>query len=126
MDYAEVTAGAIIGQDMAVVIDTLPYMEDTLEIRDFIEQQLKVPVRYVINTHYHADHTWGNSVFKNAMILSSELTLTLMHEKGAPSLEEAKLRNPFFDNIELRYPEITFEKGYLGLQIGRKTLNIIP
>jgi glyoxylase-like metal-dependent hydrolase (beta-lactamase superfamily II) len=126
MDYAEVTAGAIIGQDMAVVIDTLPYMEDTLEIRDFIEQQLKVPVRYVINTHYHADHTWGNSVFKNAMVLSSELTLTLMHEKGAPSLEEAKLRNPFFDNIELRYPEITFEKGYLGLQIGRKTLNIIP
>ncbi len=126
MDYAEVTAGAIIGQDMAVVIDTLPYMEDTIEIRDFIEQQLKVPVRYVINTHYHADHTWGNSVFKDAMILSSELTLKLMKEKGAPSLEEAKLRNPFFENIELHFPEVTFEEGYLGLQIGRKTLNIIP
>lgn len=126
MDYAEVTAGAIVGQDMAVVIDTLPYPEDTMEIRDFIEQQLKVPVRYVINTHYHADHTWGNYIFNNATILSSDLTLQLMHEKGAPSLEAAKESNPFFDNVKLRYPEITFDAGFLGIQIGRKTLNIIP
>ena len=125
-DYAEVTAGAIIGQDMAVVIDTLPYPEDTIEIRNFIEQQLKVPVRYVINTHYHADHTWGNYIFKNATILSSDMTLALMQEKGAPSLEAARHDNPSYENIELRYPEITFDSGILGIQIGRKTLNIIP
>ena len=125
-DYAEVTAGAIIGQDMAVVIDTLPYTEETVAIRDFIEQQLKVPVRYVINTHYHADHTWGNHVFKNAIILSSDMTLQMMEDLGAPSLENAKTQNPVFENVDLVYPSITFESGMVGIQIGRKSLKIIP
>ncbi|NIR12771.1 MAG: MBL fold metallo-hydrolase, partial [Desulfobacterales bacterium] len=42
------------------MIDTLALPEETIEIREFIEQELQVPIRYVVNTHYHADHTWGN------------------------------------------------------------------
>jgi glyoxylase-like metal-dependent hydrolase (beta-lactamase superfamily II) len=61
--YAQVTAGAVIGPNWAVVIDTLAMPEETLAIRDFIEQDLSVPVRYVINTHYHADHAWGTYFF---------------------------------------------------------------
>ena len=54
--YAQVTAGAITGPQWAVVIDTLALPEETIEMRSYIEEQLGVPVRYVINTHYHADH----------------------------------------------------------------------
>ena len=57
--YAQVTAGAIVGPNWAVVIDTLAMPEETIQIRDFIEQELNLPVRYVINTHYHADHSLG-------------------------------------------------------------------
>ena len=39
--YAHVTAGAVIGPEWAVAIDTLAFPEDTLEIRDFIEKELK-------------------------------------------------------------------------------------
>ncbi len=60
--YAQVTAGAIIGPQWAVLIDTL-MPEETPEIKHFIENELLVPVRYVINTHHHADHSWGNCVF---------------------------------------------------------------
>ena len=56
--YAQVTAGVVLGTDWAVVIDTLAIPEETLAMRSFVEEELKVPVRYVINTHYHADHTW--------------------------------------------------------------------
>ena len=55
--YAQVTAGAITGPQWAVVIDTLAMPEETVEMRRFIEEQLGVPVKYVINTHYHADHS---------------------------------------------------------------------
>ena len=61
--YAQVTAGAVIGPNWAVVIDTLAIPEETIQIRDFIEQELNLPIRYVIDTHYHADHAWGNCFF---------------------------------------------------------------
>jgi len=61
--YAQVTAGAVTGSQWAVVIDTLAMPEETLEMRSYIEEELGVPVRYVINTHYHADHSWGNCFF---------------------------------------------------------------
>ena len=64
--YAQVTAGVVVGTDWAVVIDTLAIPEETLEMRSYVEEELKVPVRYVINTHYHADHTWGNCFFPGA------------------------------------------------------------
>ena len=57
--YAQVTAGVVAGPQWAVVIDTLALPDETLSIREFIEHELNVPVRYVINTHYHADHAWG-------------------------------------------------------------------
>ena len=68
--YAQVTAGVVVGPQWAVVIDTLALPDETLGIREFIEHELKRPVRYVINTHYHADHAWGNCFFPGATIVS--------------------------------------------------------
>ncbi len=50
--YAEVNAGAVVGEDWAVLIDTLAFPEETQEIREFVEEKLEIPVRYVINTHF--------------------------------------------------------------------------
>ncbi|MEI6291806.1 MAG: MBL fold metallo-hydrolase, partial [Chloroflexota bacterium] len=80
--YAQVTAGVIAGPQWAVLIDTLAIPEETLLIREFIEHELGLQVRYVINTHYHADHTWGNCYFPGATIVSHSLCRELMHEKG--------------------------------------------
>ena len=38
--YAQVTAGAVIGPSWAIVIDTLALPEETLAIREYIEQEL--------------------------------------------------------------------------------------
>ena len=73
--YAQVTAGVITGPKWAVVIDTLPVPEETLAMKSFIEEHLEVPVQYIINTHYHADHTWGNCFFPGATIISHVLWL---------------------------------------------------
>jgi len=71
--YAQVTAGAVIGNQWAVVIDTLATPEETLQMREFIEDILGVPVRYVIDTHSHADHSWGNCFFPGASVLAHSL-----------------------------------------------------
>jgi glyoxylase-like metal-dependent hydrolase (beta-lactamase superfamily II) len=81
--YAQVTAGSVIGPNWAVVIDTLPMPEETLAIRDFIEQELSVPVRYVINTHYHADHS-GGTTFPGATIISHTLCRRWLESGALP------------------------------------------
>jgi glyoxylase-like metal-dependent hydrolase (beta-lactamase superfamily II) len=70
--YAQVTAGAVIGPQWAVLIDTL-IPQETAQIKDFLENDLMVPVRYVINSHHHADHSWGNSFFPEAIIIGHSL-----------------------------------------------------
>ena len=57
--YAQVTAGVVNTRLGAILIDTLPYPTEALEMKQFVESHLSSRVRYVINTHYHADHVYG-------------------------------------------------------------------
>jgi len=124
--YAQVTAGAVVGQDWAVVIDTLAFPEETMEIRDFIEEELNVSVRYVINTHYHADHSWGTCFFPNALVISHVLCRELLRTHAIPSLKEARKQNPTFRKSQIVFPQMTFNEGSLSLKIGKKTLSLFP
>ena len=120
--YAQVTAGAITGPQWAVVIDTLALPEETLAMRAFIEEELSVPVRYVIDTHYHADHSWGNCFFPGATIIGSALCRSVMLEKSHLSLETARKHNPTFKQVKIVPPHITFGEGNLVLRVGKKNL----
>jgi cyclase len=124
--YAQVTAGVVTGPQWAIVIDTLAMPDETLGMREFIEHELGVPVRYVINTHYHADHTWGNCFFPGATILAHSRCRHLLEERGAPSLEAAKKHNSALKQVKIVLPQMTFEGGDVTLRIGKKNLSIFP
>jgi cyclase len=124
--YAQVTAGAVIGPNWAVLIDTLATPEETLDLRDFIEQELDVPVRYIVNTHYHADHTWGNCFFPGATVIAHSLCRQWLMEKGEKSLAEAKRQNNVFRQVKIVLPHITFDDSNLNLRVGKKTLTLLP
>ena len=124
--YAQVTAGAVIGPNWAVVIDTLALPEESLAIRDFIEQELNVPVRYVINTHSHADHAWGNIFFPGATVIAHEICRINLETRGKPSLEEVRRQNLSFRNVKIVLPQITYKEGTLTLRVGKKNLTLFP
>ena len=121
--YAQVTAGTIVGPQWAVLIDTL-IPSETPKIRNFIENHLMVPVKYIINTHHHADHCWGNCVFPNATIIGHQLCRDLMLEKGSSALAEAGQENSIFRDICISPPQVTFTSGSINLRIGKKQLQI--
>lgn len=120
--YAQVTAGVIVGPQWAVVIDTLALPEETLGMREFIEHELGVQVRYVINTHYHADHTWGNCFFPGATVIAHERCRELLIERGRPSLENARKQNANLRQVKIVLPQMTFSSGELTLRVGKKNL----
>jgi cyclase len=124
--YAQVTAGVVVGPQWAVVIDTLALPDETLTIREFIEHELNVPVRYVVNTHYHADHSWGNCFFPGATVVAHANCRELLEERGAPSLEAAKKQNPALRQVKIVPPQMTFIDGDLTLRVGKKNLILSP
>ena len=124
--YAQVTAGAVIGTAWATVIDTLAMPEESLAIRNFIEESLQMPVRYVINTSYHADHTLGNCYFPGATIIGHSLCRKFMMERNETALQETREQFPAYQKTKIVLPNLTFESGTLALQVGKKHLKIFP
>jgi len=123
--YAQVTAGAIIGPDWAILVDTLVVPDETLEMRAFIEENLGVQVRYIINTIYHADHTFGNFFFPGATIISHVLCRQMIIERNQKTLESAQEQEPVFKRInKIVVPDITIDKGTLSLRIGKRNVDI--
>ena len=59
-------AGFVIGDDGVLVIDSLFTPEAARALVSEIRKLTPKPIRYVVNTHYHADHTGGDQVMRDA------------------------------------------------------------
>lgn len=123
--YARVTAGAVVTPAGAILIDTLPYPQETLAIKMFLEDRLQIPVRYVVNTHYHADHTNGTCFFPQAVVVGHSLCRQLLDTVGRAGLKESQVRVPELEELYTVLPEIIFKEGCLNLHLGKKTVRLI-
>jgi cyclase len=59
-------AGFVIGDDGVLVVDTFTTEKGAKQLLDEIRKLTKLPVKFVVNTHYHLDHVGGNRVFQDA------------------------------------------------------------
>ncbi len=123
--YARVTAGAVLYGEGAVLIDTLAFPSETQQIKDFLENRLGSPVRYVINTHYHSDHTNGNYLFPNAQIISHRLCREKLDTVGRAGLARARAQSPELSAVEIVLPTVLLADGSLTLHLGKKTLQLL-
>jgi cyclase len=123
--YAQATAGAIVTQEGTVVVDTLPFPRETREMLDFLHAESPRGIRYVINTHHHADHVYGNYLFEEADIISSERCREVMRKSGEKNLTEAKQQTPELAEVKLRLPNLTFPEK-MSLHLGDKVMRLMP
>ncbi|MEA3345980.1 MAG: MBL fold metallo-hydrolase [Chloroflexota bacterium] len=123
--YLQVTAGAIFSPEGTVIIDTLPFPQESRAMRDFISERSSEDVLYVINTHYHADHVYGNYLYSEADIISWKGTRLYLERHGEESLRQAKEETPELAEVELRLPNVLFDRGRMFVHLGDRTLELI-
>lgn len=79
-------AGFVVLDQSVLVFDTHFTPEAGQALLDSIRSVTSKQVRYVINSHWHADHTHGNQVFSNADLIGSINTRKGVLQNDLPSL----------------------------------------
>ena len=76
-------SGFIVGDDGVLVIDAMMVAS---QVRLYMEEIRKVtdkPIRYVVNTHHHVDHSFGNQFYLPAEIVSHRVCREALITRGA-------------------------------------------
>ena len=123
--YAQVTAGLIVTPEGSILVDSLPFPVEAREIATFAARVCRPGVRYVILTHYHADHTYGAYLFPQADVVAHALCRKLLIKRGIPALKKAQAGEPDLEEVVLRLPDITFDSGEIGFQLAGKVVRLI-
>lgn len=123
--YAQVTASAVVTREGIVVIDTLPFPVETAEMIEHLNSLGAGPIKYLVNTHWHGDHTNGNYLFDESVeLVCHRRCQEILQEHGPASLAEAQESSPMLENVELRIPNVVFEEGELVIHVGNKSIEL--
>jgi glyoxylase-like metal-dependent hydrolase (beta-lactamase superfamily II) len=122
--YLQATASAIVTPEGIVIIDTLPFPEETREMLRFLKRKSKTDTYYVVLTHHHSDHTYG-TCFLPGQVLAHEYCRRTLAKFGRQILRADQAQNPELSQVRVQLPEVVFERGTLSLHVGKKTLTLM-
>jgi cyclase len=102
--------GFIAGADGVVVIDSTSTERRARAFRDALRSRTDRPVRALVNTHHHGDHTFGNFVFGGeAPVIAHERCRDEIIATGPPEAMMARLfPGPDWGDCPLTPPNVTF------------------
>ena len=121
--------GIIVGDDEVLVIDSLRVPSFARDLIADVKRLTPKPIRFVVDTHSHWDHAWGNEEFPGATIIGHDncraemLDVDLIEwwrnraaTSGMPWSEEAT-------TVQVTPPVLTFETS-MRLHVGQTELHL--
>ncbi|GAA2298393.1 hypothetical protein GCM10010149_53920 [Nonomuraea roseoviolacea subsp. roseoviolacea] len=120
--------GVVAGRDAALVIDAGITADVSATIQAITADLTDRPLRYLVNTTYHGDHTFGNAAFPDEVVIVSsranKANMTdLAYEKRSRSA------NMYGDDALLdaithwREPDLTFD-AYAEIDLGGRIVQL--
>ena len=100
--------GFITGSNAVSVIDTCFTEARTRAFLNSIRTVTDLPIRTLVNTHHHGDHTHGNYLIPGASIVGHELCRQTVIDTGLHTLHPL-FPNVVWGDLELAPPFITFQ-----------------
>ncbi len=125
----EANAGFIVMDDAVLVVDTHMVPEAGRELIAKIREITPLPVRYVVNTHWHPDHTHGNASYMAAFgpqttFISHTTTRADIANLGSELLARNRVKNAALADVELVLPNLTFS-GELDLYMANRRIQLL-
>lgn len=122
--------GVILGDESVCVIDSRSNHPDADEFLAELRALTSLPVRFLVNSHMHWDHTFGNSRFEGATIVGhtdcrrrliedgEQMRHDLLTAEWIPS--EAR---PLFSQVDIVPPFVTFDDS-IALHLDDRRLDV--
>lgn len=108
----DLNIGAVLCGDGVLIIDTRASHVQAAEMVESLKDVTRLPVRWVINTHHHWDHTFGNQIFPDAALWGHERTAEAMRTHGEAMRAQVKAMAPDYaevlDQVVITPPRLTF------------------
>ena len=122
-------AGIIVGDDGVLVIDSLRVPSFARDLIQDVRHITSKPIQYVVDTHSHWDHSWGNEEFPEATIIGHDNCYAEMVDvEGTKQWREKVIaaNDPWSQEahlVNITPPNLTFESS-MRLFFGGREINL--
>jgi glyoxylase-like metal-dependent hydrolase (beta-lactamase superfamily II) len=120
--------GAVVAEAGVLVIDSRANPSQARELRSDLGRLTRLPVRWVVNTHYHWDHSFGNSEFSEAELWGHRACRRALVERGGEMLSRLRDQLPpqqkeEFENVTIVPPDHVIGHRH-HLNLGSRSVEI--
>jgi cyclase len=137
---AGANAGFVVGDEGVAVIDTFENAPAAQALLGEIRMVTKLPIRFVVNTHYHLDHVAGNAVFakEGAVIVAHRNVPAWIHTENLKffgknitpeqksQVENLATPNTLFDSsTELRLGSVALRAEFFSGHTGGDSIVVV-
>jgi len=118
-------AGFVIGDDGVLVIDTFQDPRPAKALLGEIRKLTPLPIRFVVNTHYHLDHVNGNDVFAaaGATIVAHRNVRAWMRTENIKMLDPPVTAEKKARVQSLTLPTVVHD-SHVELYLGSRRINV--
>ena len=123
----DLNVGVVVSENGVLVVDTRASHVEADELLDDLRSLTPLPVRWVVDTHWHWDHTFGNARFPEAEIWGHELCRRALLERGESMKADAAVWLPGqkaeFDAVVITPPTEVFTDA-TTIDLGSKQIGL--
>ncbi|MDQ7826055.1 MAG: MBL fold metallo-hydrolase [Candidatus Eremiobacteraeota bacterium] len=112
-------------ESLFIVVDTFMGPASMVPFLDYMKSRGGKRSLFIVNTHHHFDHVWGNCAFGDAaVVIAQEECLAMMRESAQATLDSYRKSSPDWEKgrVTIVLPGITFSRR---LTISDGTVDVV-